>query len=119
MTKLIGYLFLILGIAILVGGINQLGIYVKTPDAFPIYNYLVNLPEAERTIQTQAGNMLLPIGIFKISGLLSIVLVGFLLVSVVKLLVGTGVKMISSNTRDLARQLVAEVKKMNGEGAPM
>lgn len=115
MTKLMGYIFLGLGIALLVAAINQLGVYVKTPDQFPIYNYLVNLPVEERTMQTQAGDMLLPIGIFKISGLFSIVLAGFLVLSVVRLLVSTGSNLISSNTRDLAKQLVAEVRKMNGE----
>ncbi|MCG8537282.1 MAG: hypothetical protein MI808_19500 [Pseudomonadales bacterium] len=115
MTKLLGYVFLGLGVLLLIGGINQLGIYIKQPETFPIYDYLVNLPEAERTIQTKAGNMLLPAGVFKISGLFSIILAGFLLLSLVRLLMSTGAQMMSSNTRDVAKQLVAEMRKMNRE----
>jgi hypothetical protein len=112
MTKLFGYMFLLLGIILLVLGINQLGIYLKHPDQFPIYHYLVNLPESERSMQLEAGAVILPTGLFKISGMMSILLAGFLLVAVVRLLVSSGVSMISSNTRDLARQLIAEVKKI-------
>jgi len=112
MSKLLGYCFLILGIGLLVLGINQLGIYLKTPDTFPIYRMLIQLPEVDRTINLQQGSMVIPVGFFKISGLLSIILAGFLFVSVVKLLVSTGVGMIKPNTRDLARDLMAEIRKL-------
>ena len=115
MTKLMGYLFMLLGIALLVMGLNQLGIYVKSPDQFPIYRMLTNLPEADRTISLQQGSMVLPVGFFKISGMLSIILTGFLFVSVVKLLIGTGLGMIKADTRDLARQLISEIRKLDNK----
>lgn len=101
-----------LGIALLVAGLNQLGLYVRNPDTFPIYHMLTSLPEQERVIQLQQGSMVLPVGFFKVSGMLSIILAGFLLVAVVRLLVSAGVGMISSNTRDLARQLITEIRKI-------
>ncbi|MBA56638.1 MAG: hypothetical protein CMK89_19470 [Pseudomonadales bacterium] len=112
MTKLMGYLFLLLGIALLVVGLNQLGVYVKSPDQFPIYRMLVSLPEADRTISLQQGAMVLPVGFFKISGMLSIILTGFLFISVIKLLITTGLGMIKADTRDLARQLISEIRKL-------
>ncbi|RLU00003.1 MAG: hypothetical protein D9N11_13385 [Ketobacter sp.] len=112
MTKLMGYLFLLLGIALLVVGLNQLGVYVKSPDQFPIYRMLVSLPEADRTISLQQGAMVLPVGFFKISGMLSIILSGFLFISVIKLLITTGLGMIKADTRDLARQLISEIRKL-------
>lgn len=112
MTKLMGYLFLLLGITLLVVGLNQLGIYVKSPDQFPIYRMLISLPEADRTISLQQGTMVLPVGFFKISGMLSIILTGFLFISVIKLLITTGLGMIKSDTRDLARQLISEIRKL-------
>lgn len=118
MTKLFGYLFLLLGIALLVLGINQLGIYIQHPDKFPVYHALITMPEQDRTLQLQQGAMVLPIGFFKVSGMLSIILAGFLLVSVVRLLVSTGVGMISSNTRDLARQLITEIRKIEKSEVP-
>ena len=111
MTKLIGYVFLILGIGLLLMGINQLGLYVQKPETFPIYQALISLSESDRTMQLQQGSMVLPVGFFKISGMLSILLTAFLLVSVVRLLVSTGVGMMKSNTQDLARQLIAEIRK--------
>ena len=117
MSKLLGYGFLILGVGLLVLGVNQLGIYIKNPDIFPIYHMLINLPEADRTISLQQGSMVLPVGFFKVSGLLSNILAGFLFVSVVKLMISTGVGMIKPNTRDLARDLVAEVRRLENRGA--
>ncbi len=111
MTKLMGYLFLLLGVALLVVGVNQLGIYIKSPDQFPIYQMLINLPEEDRSITLQQGAMVLPLGFFKMSGMLSIILSGFLFISVVKLLITTGLGMIKADTRDLARQLIAEIRK--------
>ncbi|RLU01926.1 MAG: hypothetical protein D9N14_00510 [Ketobacter sp.] len=111
-TRLLGYVFLLAGIALLVVGVNQLGLYVQAPDQFPIYQKLVALPAADRTIDLQQGAMVLPVGFFKVSGMLSILLTGFLLVSVVKLLVSTGLGMIKSDTRDLARQLISEIRKL-------
>ena len=116
MTKIFGYLFIGAGILLLVMGISQLLGYIKTPDQFPIYHYLANLPLEERTIQTKAGEMLLPVGIFKISGLLSIVLVGFLLIAMVRMLLSAGVQMVSSNTRDMAKQLIKEIQKISSKG---
>ena len=112
MTKLIGYLLIASGALLLLIGINQLGIYLKDPAQFPIYHYLTELPVADRTMVIQGGNMILPIGIFKVSGLLSILLAGFLLVSVVRLLVSTGVRMITANVRDLAKQLISEIQQI-------
>ncbi|MGB3623745.1 hypothetical protein FT643_15955 [Ketobacter sp. MCCC 1A13808] len=113
MTKLIGYALIAMGAAVLLFGINQLGVYLNDPAQFPIYHYLTNMPVAERTMVIQGSNMILPVGIFKISGLLSIILAGFLLLSLVRLLVSTGVRMITANIRDLAKQLVVEIQKIN------
>ena len=115
MTKLLGYAFLGIGIMMLVTGGSHLLGYIKAPEQFPIYHYLTNLPLEERTIQTKAGDMLLPIGIFKISGLLSIVLAGFLLVAMVRMLISAGVQMIRSDTRDMAKQLIKEIRKLSNQ----
>ncbi len=113
MTKLFGYLLIALGALLLLVGIQQLGIYIKDPAQFPIYHYLTEMPVADRTLVIQGSDMILPVGIFKISGLLSIILAGFLLVSVVRLLISTGVRMITANVRDLAKQLIAEIRQIN------
>lgn len=113
MTKLIGYVLIALGVILLIFGINQLGVYLNDPARFPIYQYLTQLPAEERTMIIQGGSMVLPVGIFKISGLLSILLAGFLALSLVRLLISTGVRMITANVRDLAHELVREVQKIN------
>lgn len=113
MTKLIGYGFLVLGVALLLLGIQQFGVYLRNPDQFPIYAMLTSLPEADRTMRLSQGSMVLPVGFFRISGMLSILLSAFLLVAVVKLLISSGVQMIRANTRDLAGQLIAEIRRLD------
>lgn len=112
MNNLIGYAFLALGIVALVMGLKQLSIYIQNPDLFPIYHYITHLPVEDRTVQLQGGSMVMPAGFLKISGMGSIIVAGFLLVSVVRLLMSTGTQLLKSDVKKLAQQLVKEIQEI-------
>ncbi|OUS30150.1 hypothetical protein A9Q99_06635 [Gammaproteobacteria bacterium 45_16_T64] len=108
--RLLGYFFILLGFV----GIAALGKgafeFVQAPTANPLHAYLVEIPEADRTMKTSQGNIVMPVGIFSASAIFFTIVLFFWGAGFVKLFLNLGVRILAPNVDDFAKTLIDKVE---------
>ena len=111
MRQVLGMAFIVASIWLLVYGFVWFSNFLIQPELFPLYQLLVDLPEAERTINGPAGDLVMPIGLFKISGLILAIFLLFVVISVIKMFFNAGVTLLAPKVEDSLDKLVKKLKK--------
>lgn len=109
--RLMGYLFIlagIAGIAVLLLGVYE---FVQAPTANPLHAYLVNISEIDRTMKTSQGNIVMPVGVFSASAIFFMIVLFFWAAGFVKLFLNLGVRILAPNVDEFALALVNKVEE--------
>mgnify|MGYP000134051509 FL=1 len=109
--RLMGYLFILAGVAgiaaLLVGAYE----FVQVPTANPLHAYLVNISEVDRTMKTSQGNIVMPVGVFSASAIFFTIVLFFWAAGFVKLFLNLGVRILAPNVDEFASALVNKVEE--------
>lgn len=110
MRQIMGLILIAASIWLIVYGFVWFSNFLLQPELFPLYQMLVELPEAERTISGPAGDLVLPIGIFKISGLILAIFLLFVGLSLIKMFFNAGITLLAPKVEDSLDKLVKKLK---------
>lgn len=110
MRQVLGMAFIAASMWLLVYGFVWFSNFVVQPESFPLYQQLAELPEAERTITSDAGDMVMPVGLFKVSGFMFVIFLLFIVVGVIKMFFGAGVTLLAPKVEDALDKLIKKLK---------
>lgn len=107
--RLMGYMFVLAGVAGIVGLLLGAYEFIQAPTANPLHAYLVGIPEADRTMKTSQGNIVMPVGVFSASAIFFTIVLFFWAAGFVKLFLNLGVRILAPNVDEFASALVDKV----------
>lgn len=106
----LGLILTVASVWLLVTGFVWFTHFAKQPEIFPIYHMLSEMPESERVLTSETGEVVLPIGIFKLSGLFFVVLLLFVALGIIKMFFAAGITLLAPKSEDLLDKLLKRLK---------
>ena len=111
MRQALGMILIVASAWLLVLGFVWFSTFINDPGIFPLYQSLAEMPEEDRTLMTEQGDMILPVGIFKISGLFFVVLLLFLALGIIKMFFMAGITLLAPKAEDVMDKLLKRLKQ--------
>lgn len=113
MRQALGLVFIVASIWLLVYGFVWISNFSVQPELFPLYQMLAELPAEERIIKAANGELELPVGLFKVSGLAIAALFLFVALSIIKMFFNAGVTLLAPKVEDTLDKMLKKLKESN------
>lgn len=111
MRQVLGMILLVVSVWLLVLGFVWFSNFINDPSIFPVYQMMAEMPEEERVIVGSQGEMTLPLGLFKVSGLFFVVLVLFIGLGIIKMFFTSAITLLAPRAEDVMDKLLKRLKQ--------
>lgn len=116
MRQVLGMILLVVSVWFLVLGFVWFTNFINTPEIFPVYQMMAEMPEEERVVVASQGEMTLPIGVFKVAGLFFVVMVIFIALGVIKMFFNAAITLLAPKAEDVMDKLLKRLKVSARQG---